>query len=337
MAKTTSTVKADLIANIIAQDAIKAASPDIVFSKLMHRDTIDGLGALTKDYPVFTDLATATAGTEGTDATETHTLDMATKVTATPTEGVVMQARITDRALGAAYGRISNAVVHNMLQAEDAEMFAALIRSDVERMTHAAMKKIESDAIALMASPSNTVGTTATALTLVDAMTAIYQADLNNMKSPNSLRGFALAPKAIHELNLEAVATSGGVSGSLWNNQAQFSLMNRQIDNNEGFAGLFLGFPVFRIADALKTTANAGADHLGFFGGLGAMELTPIEAQSRGAMGYGAIVYNSPLDMPIRFSFSHALDQRSVVVTCKADYDVVELLDANGIKIQSAV
>ena len=333
MAITTSTVRADQIATLISQETIKAASPDIVFSKLMHRDYIDGMGALTKDYPVYTDLATATAGTEGTAASNTHTLDLATKVTATPTEGVLMQAEITDRALGAAYGMVAQAVVKGAIANENAGVFINIIRADIERMTQAAMKKIESDAIALMASASTSVGTTTTALTIVDAMTAIYTADLNNMRSPNSIRGFALAPKAIHELNLEAISTSGGLSGALWSNQADFKLMNRTVDNNDGFAGTFLGFPVFRIANALKTTVNSDADHLGFFGGLGDPNLTPEQAQSRGALGFGSIVFNSP----ISFAFSHSDDQRSIKITCKADYDVIEMLDANGIKIVSAV
>lgn len=329
--ETTSTSQAALIATeVIARNAIAAHQPKQVVMRQLHWDSIEDAGTGTKRYPVYSDLGSASGGTEGTALSTNTELTMGTSVTVTPTEGAAVLAVITEKVVKERLGGRSFGSVIDVFQSEDAGMLQTLLAPDIMRMSHMILNKIETDCIALIDDASNSVGGGAGVdLRISDLFDAIYTLRTLQPLRPPSENKFILCPHQIREVTNEALLTAGGLGGAIWNMQANFGLANRPDDGfaQSGLAGTFLNYPVYEYDHELRLEAANAAKGCLWAGGR--MDQSP-DAMG-GAVGYGVLLW----EQPIRFRFAYDPKERGMVIVGNAIYLAKELANANGVTISS--
>lgn len=329
--ETTSTSQAALIATeVIARNAIIAHQPKQVVMRQLHWDSIEDAGTGMKRYPVYSDLGSASGGTEGTALSSNTELTMGTSVTVTPTEGAAVLAVITEKVVKERLGGRSFGSVIDVFQSEDVGMLSQLLAPDITRMTHMILNKIETDCVALLDDASNTVGGGAGVdLRISDLFDALYTMRTLQPLRPPSEWKFLLCPHQIKEVTNEALLTAGGLGGAIWNMQANFNLANRPTDEfaMSGLAGTFLNYNVFEVDHELRLESGSAAKGALWAGGR--MDQSPDE--TGGAVGYGVLLW----EQPVRFRFAYDPKERGMVVVGNAIYLAKELANANGVTISS--
>lgn len=330
--ETTSAIQAAVIATErLARGAIKANLEKQVMVGLLHHDTMDGAPAPKKRYPVESDLGTSSGGTEGTPITANTAVGYASSVESTPSEGVLDRFVITEKTVMERLGGVGSRTVLDIFGSGDMSLIEALLRPDINRVYSRGANKIETDALALLSGISNTVGSTGVDMTLTNALEAIYQLKTQNPLRPPSEWCFVLAPNQTHELNLEALTGSGGLSG-IWTAQAQNDLMNRPGDmwSMNGLLGRqILGFRVYEMSPGLVPTANTGADVVGGLICQGSPAQAPDDPALGGKTAFGVYLARHGL-VP---RFEQDADTRGMKCVINALYACTELVDNNAVGI----
>lgn len=318
---------------VIADEVIKAHLPSIRFLNLVHHKSMDGMGSNTLRIPVYSDLGAASGGTEGVDATPSVQLGMGTSITVTPTEGVLEMALISDDTVMRRLGGTPYQTVRSAFFSGNDAAISTLLRPDIERLIPMGLQKIEADGYALLGSISNTVGpSSGSALRIQDMLSAIYQMKTQQPLRPRSEWVFFLAPVQVHNLNLEALATSGGVGGSLWGtSSADYNIANNNPEAEPGWIGSFLQYGTYEQDDELVTTANSGADAVGALFCRGNPSVAPDSPSLGGKPGAFAYVERHFL----AFNFQGDASYRSAEVIMNARYAWAELADLNAVGIVS--
>lgn len=310
--------------------AIEANLPSYPVHRLLAWDSIDGFGADKKNYPVESDLGAASGGTEGTDLTANTEIGMGATKSVTTSEGVAIKSVITEKLVRKRAGGLGYSTVMQLFASEDMAALERVLAPEVRRMTAMALQKIEADCIAVLDDPSNSVGTSGSDISMLNLMQAIYQGDVQQMHLPASERGFILTPNQIHELNVEALSTGGGVGGALWSTgAADYDIFNAPAGSfvTDGLRGSFAGYRVYQYDHELRGTANGGADVVGFFGCLGSADRSPDSYG--GKVPYGVLLW----DQPLAFRFQYNASLRAMEIVPTAEYAASELVDNNGVKI----
>lgn len=329
--ETTSTSQTALIATeVLAADSIRANLPKFVFLQLCHHDSIDGLGTLQKRYHVESDLGAATGATEGTDITANTELGMGTSVTKAPTEGVGIKALITDKTVRRRLGGTPFRTVRDAFMRGSLDQVKALLAPDVRRFTAMAFEKVENDALANLASLTNSVGTTNTVLSFTTLLQSLF-----TMKTLEPLKedwAYLLAPVGIHHLTLEALVTSGGLGGALWNTgTVDASFMGQPADPTmNGFRGSFLRRPVFEYGHSVRPTANSGTDVVQAIFSRGSPQTPPDSFSLGGKVGAFNFLEGHPLD----FQTEPDASFRAVELVMTWEY-IHHILVQDGVKIIS--
>lgn len=331
--ETTSTSQTTLIRTEILMDgAIRAAQPRLVVMNQLHWDDISAEPSGTVKYPVESDLGSASGGTEGTDLTTNTELGMASAVSVSPTEGAVFKAVITETVVKRRLGGMPYGSVIDLFQSHDVNALDAVLAPDIRRGTSAMLNKIETDATALLSTPSNVVGGGAGVdARIEDLFSAIYQMLKQQPLRPPSEWKFILAPHQIDEINRNALVTSGGLGGAIWSMQANFGLANRPDDAGyeAGRLGTFLNYPVYAYDHELRLEESNAAKGALFAGGTPTQ--SPRDAALAGRVGYGVLVWEAPI--AFRFQYDVSLRAMEIVGSCR--YALAELFDANGVEIST--
>lgn len=327
--ETTSATQAALIATeVIASSAIEAHKPRNVLMQLCASDSNDGTGSNQKRYPKFSDLGVASGGSEGVDLTPTVALGMGTSVNVSPTEAIAEMALVTDDTVMRRLGGTPFQTVRAVFESGNKQAIAQLLAPDIRRLVAMGMQKLEADACALLSGISTSVGADNTDLGILAMLQAVWQMKKNQPLRPPSEWGFVLPDAAVHHLNVEAYATSGGLAGNLWGSGgAQFTLGNRPQDTfvENGLVGGFLQYPVYELDNEQKVVSGNNV--------LGAMACLSSLARS----------YNSYAGRPpwavylerhfINFAFQADESLRSMEIIMNARYAFAELVDLNAVSI----
>ena len=280
--ETTSTTWSKVTLSESLRGVVMAHTADkIVMRNLMNFDSIDGVPSLSADYPVYTDLGPLSAGSEGTDISANIEMALGTTVTLTPTEGAAGKATITTRAMRRRIPGYQGSSLYEDLAQKDLALVTNALRPEAMRLMLAAREKVEGDCVALLASLSNTVGTSGSDLSIADLLTAQYQM---RTQSPHH-RDWAYTLTA--NQFLEAQTAFGGASGtaaSVWFQQGNVDFLNLNPDASRvGYEGTVMGIPIYVFESAHNQTANAGADVVG---GLICVGRGSPESGQQGAFAY---------------------------------------------------
>lgn len=318
---------------VLAKRAIAAHLPKMVMWSLCHQDNLgDGDFSNTKRYMVDSDLGAASAGVEGVALTPTVAIGMGTSVEVAISEGVADMALISELAVSTALG-IAMERVQAIFDNGTPEQFQGLLAPFVNRLIPRGMQKIEADVLAKLSGLSTSVGTSGQDITIANMLGAQYQFRINQPLRPISEAKYLLTENQANEINVEALATSGGVQGAIWANQARYGLANRPADGeavmSQGRLGDFLGYDVHTYDSELNITANAAADVVGAFGVFGDPNRAPDDPALAGKPGAIVILNRGGL----KLRFEGKLDHRSAAVVMNAYYGVGELVDKNLVGI----
>jgi hypothetical protein len=317
---------------ILARQSILANLPRLVLSSLVHRDALTTERSNQKRYTVESDLGAASAGIEGVDLTPTVQIGMSTSVNVSISEGVADMARISENAISTALG-IDMDQVQAIIEGGTVEQFRTLLAPFVQRLIPRGLQKIEADLLAHLASLTNTVGTSGSDFTIAQMLGAQFEYRSNQPLRPITEAKYLLTENQANEINIEALATSGGVSGALWNTQARFSMSDRQANAEmvqaQGYLGEFLGYPVHAYDSELNVTANGGADVVGAFGVLGDPNRAPDDPALGGRPG--AIVLLNRGSLKVRFA-PH-LTGRSADLVMNAHYGTGLIVNTGAVGI----
>jgi len=328
----TGTVAAHTATEILARAAIKAHLPKMVLSSLVHRDDLGEARSNQKRYIVDSDLGVSSAGAEGVALTPTLSIGMGTSVNVSVSEGVADMALLTELAISTALG-IDMDTVQRIMSAGTQEQFLSLLAPFVNRLIPRGMQKIESDLLALLSGLGTSVGTTNTDCSIANLLAAQYQYRINQATRPITEARYLLTENQANEVNLEALSTSGGVQGAIWNQQANYGMANRPADGEahmvQGLLGPFLGYPVHTYDSELNVNANGVTDVIGGFGVFGDAGRAPDDVALGGKPGAFVLLNRGSL----KLRFQEKLDHRAAGVVMNAYYGVGELVDKNVVAI----
>jgi hypothetical protein len=328
--ETTTATQAALIATQVIRDQVmKNAMPRLFALGLVCHDSMDGEGSNTVRYTRYADLGAASGGTEGVDLTPRFTHDMDASVELSPTEAVADMSLITEDTVLRRLGGQGFRTVRDVFVSGNQGAISRLLAPDVQRQTERALQKMEADLLnTILTAPSTSVGTTNTALSMLTIISALRTMKQQQPLRPPSEWAFLLPSAGTQDLQIEAIATSGGYQGTLWGGgQAKFGIANAPSDDwgSMGLLGDVLGVDVYEYDDELKVTANSATDVLGLLFCKGDPNRTPNDYQGR--VPSFVFVERSPLD----FVFEHDGSLRAVELIDNARYIFGELADNNHV------
>jgi hypothetical protein len=321
-----------LATEILSARFIKAHLPRLVLLSMIHIDSQPEAQSSTKKYRTRTDPGVASGGVEGVALTNTYQIATGTSVSVTASEGVADMMEISVQAVAEVLG-LSLEKVRDIMLNGNTSQYESILATFVSDLVFRGMRKLESDALALLSGISTTVGSTGVDNSIAVMLAARYQFRLNQPLRPVSEAKYLLCENQANEVDTEAVATSGGVQGAIWGNgKANYDMANKQDGRFEqnGYLGTFLNYPVHTIDDELKVTANAGADVIGAFGVFAAPgQGDPMAPELDGRPGAFCMFERAPLKV---FYASH-FEGRSAKIQSNANYGMVELVDKNLVGI----
>jgi len=313
---------------LIARQSLQAHLARAVFLKLVHfDDELNGARAAKKDYPVRADLGAGSAGPgEATAHSGFTEITMGTAISVTPTEAYSDLAIVSYDAMQQAMG-LNSSQLDALIDADNSDMWATVLRPDIQSLVARGVQKAEADMLAELANVTNTVGTTTADVTITNLLTAIYTSKTLQCTRPEVEKKFMLTPNQVHEINLEAIATSGGLNG-IWQGKDS-SFTDKAAARGVGYEGSFLGYDVHAYDHELRVTANMAADVIGVFGALGVPGVAPDSPSLGGACGAFVFAERSPLSVKARYD----IDKRAVLVNANWRYDAALCDDSNVVGI----
>lgn len=313
---TTGSAAAMIATEILARQARKAHLPKMVLSSLVHQDDISAERSNTKRYIIESDLGVSSAGAEGVALTPTVEVGFDSSVTVTVSEGVADMALLTELAVSTALG-IDMSEVQRIMVEGTQEEFLRLLAPLVNRLMPRGMQKIESDLLAQLSNITASVGSTTVDLSLTTMLQAQYQYRVNQALRPISFAKYLLTENQANEVNIAALAASGGAAGAIWGQPGRFGMAQRGDDGAApGHIGSFLGYDVHTYDAELNVTANGGADVLGAFGDFGDPALAPDAPALAGRPGALVLANRGAL----RMRFKEKLEHRGAGVIMNAYY-----------------
>lgn len=239
--ETTSGVWSNASLSYALQQGILAANTPrpIFLTNFFNEVDIDGLPSDTFNVPKATDLGAASAGTEGTEITANTSLALGGSASFTVVEGALVASNITKQAISQLYPGFSG--VNEFVQSASFEQMLAVLQGPAMRHAKMCEEKAETDAQALLANISNTVGGgDGVDITLLNMLEAEYT--LATLEPVNDEKAYFVTPHQDKELRAEMLTTSGGIAGTLWSSQADASMVN---SGAPGRRGSLLGRPYF--------------------------------------------------------------------------------------------
>lgn len=314
----TGSVAAMIATEILARTARKAHLPKMVLFSLVHHDDVSTERSNKKRYMVESDLGVSSAGAEGVALTPTVEIGMGTSVEVTVSEGVADMALLTELAVSTGLGIDMDEVQRIMVEGTQEE-FLRLLAPLVNRLIPRGMQKIESDLLAALSSITSSIGTSGSDMSLTDMLQAQYQYRINQALRPITVCKYLLTENQANEVNIAALAASGGAAGAIWGQPGRFGMAQRGDDGAApGHIGTFLGYDVHTYDAELNVTANGGADVVGAFGDFGDPMMAPDDPRLAGRPG-GLVLANRG---SLKLRFKEKLEHRGAGVVMNAYYGV---------------
>lgn len=317
---TSTTVATNKLSYMLPSRVLPPNAASIVAVQLFNDHDIAGMPTSTMQYPVLSDLAAASAGTEGTEITTNTELGYGSAIQGTPVEGALIRAVITDRSIEVAFPGMSGA--EDLLMRGSFEQQMAAVMPQVTRMAGACLEKKEADGLALLTGLSNSVGTSGADLTIDDVFSAIYTYDtLEGVTGDNV---WLFTPNQVDELRRAIAVAGGGLGGAVWSNLDSSFIEARNLPVN-GLAGGLMGRPVYQYSHSLRVLSDTGAN---VNGGLIARGIgNPTDGQL-GAFGF---VRNGGLKVRLQYK----PELRGILAVVSLEYAAIELRDAHGVRIRT--
>lgn len=333
---TLSSANAHVATEKLSEPVIAAHLPRMgALMSVVHFDTsMDGARSRTRKSSKNTDLGAASGGTEATDPSPNPTVELAhaTAVSGTVTTGVLETALISEETIKTELG-LTDAQVRPYFSANGAafslQQMETLLAPYVQRLYPMGLQKIAADGYALFSSVANSVGDAASYTSIENMIEAIFAQRRQQPLRPTNERRFMLGNTQLERLTKEALITLGGIGGSLWNMQAEFSSLNMPPDQFEGngYVGGFLRYPIHEIDEELVPTSG-GAD-IGMFGNFGVPGVAADDPRLAGRPGAFELSMETPLQIRAEVDTS----KRAIELTMLARYLWLEWVDANVIRV----
>jgi hypothetical protein len=331
---TLSSANAHVATEVLSRQVLDAERPRLmVLQSLAHMSTAtDGAFSSTRKITKLLDHGAASAGTEATDPTPTPTveLDYDTPISGSVTMGVHEIATISEEKIKKELG-LSDAQVRgyfNGARQFNVEQLLGLLSLYVQQLIPMGLRKIEADGLALFSSISGSVGQTDAYYSIAQVIQTIFAYRRQNPMPPNQRARFLLGNNMLERLTAEALTTNGGLGGSLWNMQAEFSALNMppgEFEQN-GYVGGILRYPVHEISEDLVPTSG-GAD-IGIFGVPGVPGVPADSPSLGGKCGAFELTVDTPLQVRVDFDTSNA----TIELTLIGRYLWLEVADASAIR-----
>ena len=329
---TLSSTAAHIATEKLSEPVIQAHLPSTgVLMSLVHIDTsMDGARSMVRKASKNSDLGASSAGTEATDPSPSPTVELAhaTAVSATITTGVLEIALISEETVKKELG-LTDSQVRPYFSANGAafsiEQMESLLAEYVQRMIPMGLQKMAADGYATYNSIAGSVGEVTSYASIENLIEAIFTNRRQQPLRPVRERRFTLGNNQLERLTKEALTSQGGIGGSLWNTQANFSALNMPPDTFEGngFIGAFLNYPIHEVDEEL-VPVNGGGD-IGMFGNFG-VQGVPHDAPALGGRPGGLeLSIETPLQMRAEVDTS----RRAIELTMLAHYIWIEIADAN--------
>jgi hypothetical protein len=277
---TSSTMSSHMQTELLSTSALRPLfSKSGIFRALINQSNIDGAPSQVRKIRKLSTGTVAAADTEGAQITTFDTVSVGSAISLTPT-GYYSAVQLTIESLqrvmpGATYDACIAAVMSG-----DPRVLP-LVQAAVDQINDNIQRKLETLALAQLASASETAGTTNTALAFSYLLAGLANVLDNNLA--NEQLCFVLEEKGLADLRSALISGSGASLSAIWGNSAaDVSLFNMLPDvSRNGFRGSFLGMPVYAADKNLMTTANAGVDRVGAVMAIGQ---GPAETGMRGAL-----------------------------------------------------
>ena len=323
MTTTTTTWTSQILTEAIGLAAIPAHTGDKqVMLPLCNQKNMDGAATLTDQIAVDTDLGPSPGIAEGVAAVEVD-LTKGTPIQVTPTEfGQVHN--ITDRALRRRVPGMTSDQVWDVFRNNDLAGMVAMLGPDANRATKMLLEAQELAVTGTIPAMTNTVGTTGTANSVTNMISALFQHKI--LEPDHDERCYVLTEKGWNDIRLELGVTGGagaGLEGSVWFQQGDLSVFNDRPDlSRNGYTGTFMGVPSYAMTESVKQTS--GGDEFGVLMSRG--EGVPDEPDSL----VGAVYYVE--GHSILFDVDKILRQRSLDLLAKDEHAAALLDDDKAIR-----
>lgn len=319
---------AQLAAAVSAQFA-PPNKASLVLMNLVNSIDASGLPSLTVKIPNPSDMTAATSATYGTALATNASLGFDTASSISITEGAAQRGIVLDTSVSVQLPGMGS--VDEVMQTGSLAQKVAILGPEINRLVAACLEKFEADHCALTTSPSNSVGTTGTALTIDTILSAFYTFDTLEPINPNA--GLFLWPVQLRDLTRDALSTGGGLGGTIWNQADASFVQGGQFPAN-GFKGSILRRPVYQGSHSLRTLINTNADVAGMMFAIGSGDLL----QPRAPSDYGYIcnaIRPSSSGTPFVVRLQNSPDDRGTKVTVVMEYGVIEFRDSLGVEVIS--
>jgi hypothetical protein len=320
--ETTSTTQAtNKLSYALSRSVLPANIAMIVAGQLCNDDDIAGLPTNTRQYPVYSDLGAAAAGTEGTAITANTELTYASAVTGTPVEGALVKSVITDRSIEVRFPGMMGA--SDLLNRGTFDQQMAACMPEIMRMAGMCVEKKESDTLALLSTFTGVAGTSGVDFSADDAFSAIYTYD--TQEGLHGDNAWLLSPNQVDELHRSIAIAGGGLGGGVWVSQLDAATINNRNLPTNGLVETFMGRPLYKYAHSLRPLSDAGANVNGSLVARG------IGTPDGGQLGGLAIVRNGGLKVRLRYS----PEDRGIVAVVALEYVPLKVRDAHGVRIRT--
>lgn len=320
--ETTSTVNSTrALSYVLGTRALPPNKADIVAVQLCNDDDINGAPSMVKQYAVESDLAAASAGTEGTAIATNTSLSFGSALSGTVVEGALIMSTITDRSIEVMFPGMAN--VGQLMQSGSFDQQLAAIQPSVDRMAGACFEKMEADTVALLTGLSNSVGTSGVDMSVADAFSAIFT--YNTLEAVTRETAWLLTPTQLDDLMRDLAVAGGGLGGGVWFNQADASFLAANQLPKNGFMGTFLGRPIYVYSHSLRVTSDAAANVNGALIAIG--RGTPEDGQ----LGAFGLIRRGGLKVRLDYRG----DERGVKAVVSLEYVPIEVRDGHGVRIRT--
>lgn len=334
---TLSSANAVVATEILSTQVIQAHLPRLgVMMSLGHYDrSMDGARSLVREVGVNTDLGASSAGTEATDPSPSPTVELAhgSPEQATISTGVLEIALLSEEVVTTELG-MTDAQAKRMFDlmgigAFTVDNFLQLLRPYVERLIPMGLQKIEADGLALFSGFSGSVGNATNYVSPETMLEAVFAHRRDQPLRPPQEGRFALGNSQLERLSKIAYTSQGGIGGSLWNAQADFTLARVPPGSfqGNGFIGVFMGRPVHEVDEELvPTSGGADVGAYGTFGLQGISATAPVVAGRPGAIEFAE---KTPLQIRVDVDVS----RRVIELTMLARYVWHEINDGDARRV----
>lgn len=319
---TPSTYSTTALSYILGQNALPANLPDLVLHALSNDIDIAGEPSGTKQFAVQSDLGAASAGTYGTQITTNTALSYGSAISGTVVEGALVRGVVLNTAVERRFPGMSG--IEQLLQEGSMAQKIAVLQDEVNRLSAMCLETYETDHCLLTSSLSNSVGTTATAFSVNDFLSAVYTYD--TLEAVTRERVAFLWPVQIRDLKADLLVNGGGLGGGAWGNVDVAAAAGAAQLPRNGFRDTFMKIPVYQGSHSLRTLSDTNANVNGALIAVGRGD--PSKGGQLGAFGHVRSGF-------LKYHMQYSPADRGMIIVVSLEYVALEMRDSHGVRIKT--